>query len=70
MVIVSSFIAYYYNMIIAWAIFYFFASFTSTLPWEDCNDPDYNTECKWSNNMEKLVLCDQTRWGVELKKSR
>ena len=35
----------YYNMLIAWTIYYMFASFTSRLPWEDCNN-DYNTECK------------------------
>ena len=46
MILVSLLVGYYYNMIIAWAIFYFFASFTGTLPWEDCDDPDYNTECK------------------------
>ena len=47
MVIVSALVACYYNMIIAWAFFYLFSSFTSSLPWETCDDPDYNTECKF-----------------------
>ena len=43
--IASSIVGVYYNMLIAWTIYYMFASFTSRLPWEDCNN-DYNTECK------------------------
>ena len=37
------FIGLYYNMIIAWTIYYFFASFTPALPWQYC-DNDYNDE--------------------------
>jgi len=37
MVIVSALVGIYYNMIIAWSLFYLFASFTSTLPWANCN---------------------------------
>ena len=33
----------YYNMIIAWTIYYFFASFTADLPWQYCHN-DYNDE--------------------------
>ena len=33
----------YYNMVIAWTIYYFFASFTSDLPWQYCHN-DYNDE--------------------------
>merc|ERR1711976_189679 len=37
MVIVSALVGIYYNMIIAWALFYLAASFTSELPWENCD---------------------------------
>ncbi|KAL4227005.1 sodium neurotransmitter symporter (SNF) [Mactra antiquata] len=41
---ISSFITSgYYCMIIAWCVFYFFASFTSELPWSTC-DQHWNTE--------------------------
>ncbi|CAM9983228.1 unnamed protein product [Lampetra fluviatilis] len=36
MVITSSLIALYYNAIIAYGLFYLFASFTSELPWSSC----------------------------------
>ncbi|KAK2164414.1 hypothetical protein NP493_1414g01000 [Ridgeia piscesae] len=42
MIAVSSLVSIYYNIIISWAIFYFFASFTSDLPWQHC-DREYAT---------------------------
>ncbi len=38
MVIVSAMVAIYYNMIIGWAFYYLFASFTSELPWATCGE--------------------------------
>ena len=42
MVAVSALTSLYYNMILAWAYYYFFASFTSNLPWVTC-DNTWNT---------------------------
>ncbi|XP_074407623.1 sodium- and chloride-dependent neutral and basic amino acid transporter B(0+)-like isoform X2 [Zonotrichia albicollis] len=36
MVILTAFVTIYYNVIIAYALFYFFASFQKVLPWSDC----------------------------------
>ena len=42
--VVNSFLlSIYYNMIIAWCLFYFFASFRRRLPWGDCGHW-WNTE--------------------------
>ncbi|XP_071114841.1 sodium- and chloride-dependent neutral and basic amino acid transporter B(0+)-like [Haliotis cracherodii] len=59
MVIVSSLVAVYYNMIIGWAFYYLFASFTSKLPWSECGD--------WSSAycLDRLPLmenCTMRNW--------
>lgn len=33
---------FFYNVIIAWALHFFFASFTTSLPWSSCSN-DYNS---------------------------
>jgi len=43
MLCVTAYVAIYYNVIIAWSIFYTFASLTSKLPWSDCGNW-FNTE--------------------------
>lgn len=45
MVIVSAIVMLYYNIIIAWTLFYMFASFRSQLPWQNCETP-WSTESK------------------------
>jgi hypothetical protein len=42
-VINSFLVSIYYNVIIAWVLFYFFASFRSKLQWSDCGNW-WNTE--------------------------
>ncbi|XP_061184918.1 sodium- and chloride-dependent glycine transporter 1-like [Saccostrea echinata] len=44
MTIISALIALYYNVVIAWCLYYLFASMTSYLPWQDCEN-EWNT-CK------------------------
>jgi len=43
MIVVSFMVGIYYNMIIAWTLYYFFASMTKKLPWELC-DEWWNTQ--------------------------
>ncbi|XP_062819891.1 sodium- and chloride-dependent neutral and basic amino acid transporter B(0+) isoform X2 [Anolis carolinensis] len=40
MVVISTFVTIYYNVIIGYSLYYLFASFQSVLPWADC-DPDW-----------------------------
>lgn len=42
-VLIALYVDFYYNVIIAWALYFFFASFTQKLPWTSCNN-DWNTE--------------------------
>ncbi|XP_063026754.1 sodium- and chloride-dependent neutral and basic amino acid transporter B(0+) [Melospiza melodia melodia] len=48
MVILSTFVTIYYNVIIAYALYYLFASFQKVLPWSDC--------FSWSDD-----LCSKTK---------
>lgn len=45
-VIMSFLLSTYYNVIMSWALFYFFSSFSSTLPWENC-DNEWNSPNCW-----------------------
>ncbi|KAL3980872.1 peroxin-5 [Sarotherodon galilaeus] len=51
--LVSFLIGLFYNMILAWILWYFFHSFQSPLPWRDCpvnlNHTGYLTECEKSS---------------------
>ena len=44
MFVVSVLISVYYNMIIAYTLYYLFASFAKILPWSDCGE--WSTEGK------------------------
>ena len=48
MTVVSGLVGIYYNMIIAWSIYYLFASFTSQLPWEFCGN-EWNSPCNYKS---------------------
>ncbi|XP_036383442.1 sodium- and chloride-dependent GABA transporter ine [Megalops cyprinoides] len=37
-VVISFVLSTYYNVLMTWALFYFFNSFGSTLPWQSCNN--------------------------------
>ncbi|XP_071786405.1 sodium- and chloride-dependent glycine transporter 1-like isoform X2 [Asterias amurensis] len=37
MCIITALVAIYYNVVISYTLFYLFASFTTVLPWSDCN---------------------------------
>lgn len=41
-VLIAFYVDFYYNVIIAWALRFFFASFTNLLPWTTC-DNEWNT---------------------------
>uniref|UniRef100_A0A8C5T244 Sodium-dependent serotonin transporter n=1 Tax=Laticauda laticaudata TaxID=8630 RepID=A0A8C5T244_LATLA len=42
---INLYVAFYYNTIIAWALFYFCSSFARTLPWASCNNPWNTPSC-------------------------
>ncbi|XP_014240511.1 sodium-dependent dopamine transporter [Cimex lectularius] len=45
-VLIAFYVDFYYNVIIAWALRFFFASFTSMLPWTTCDNPWNTPQCR------------------------
>ncbi|XP_048882796.1 sodium-dependent dopamine transporter [Brienomyrus brachyistius] len=51
-ILISLYVGFYYNVIISWALFYLFSSFTGDLPWVHCNNTWNSPNCSdlWSFN--------------------
>ncbi|XP_017835438.2 sodium-dependent dopamine transporter [Drosophila busckii] len=45
-VLIAFYVDFYYNVIIAWSLRFFFASFTSVLPWTSCNNAWNTPNCR------------------------
>lgn len=45
MILISLYVGFYYNVIIAWALFYLFSSFSGELPWVNCNNTWNSANC-------------------------
>lgn len=56
-VLIAFYTDFFYNVIISWALYYFFASFTKHLPWTECGE--WATENCFSGHMhgEKHPQC-------------
>ena len=55
--VVNSYICLYYNVIIAWVIYYFFSSFNAFLPWGNCFG--YNV-LQLTDNQTREILLNNT----------
>lgn len=53
-VLIAFYVDFYYNVIIAWSLRFFFASFTSDLPWTSCNNFWNTPNCKPVRLMRNL----------------
>uniref|UniRef100_A0AAX7VSI3 Transporter n=1 Tax=Astatotilapia calliptera TaxID=8154 RepID=A0AAX7VSI3_ASTCA len=50
-ILISLYVGFYYNVIISWAMFYLFSSFTGELPWVHCNNTWNSPNCSdWADN--------------------
>ncbi|RWS12589.1 hypothetical protein B4U79_04982 [Dinothrombium tinctorium] len=56
MFLMSALVCIYYNMIIAWALFYLFSSFASPLPWSNCENPWNTKACRRFNTKNCTAL--------------
>ncbi|XP_017781709.1 PREDICTED: sodium-dependent noradrenaline transporter-like isoform X1 [Nicrophorus vespilloides] len=53
-VLVAFYVSFYYNVIIAWALYFLGSSFSSELPWLHCNNT-WNSDMCW-DNVTKLTV--------------
>lgn len=44
-ILISLYVGFFYNVIIAWALHYLFSSFTAELPWVHCNNTWNSPNC-------------------------
>ncbi|XP_048464625.1 sodium-dependent dopamine transporter-like [Rhincodon typus] len=49
-ILIALYVGFYYNVIIAWALYYLYASFTMELPWIHCNNSWNSPNCSDFNN--------------------
>ncbi|CAH1403428.1 unnamed protein product [Nezara viridula] len=61
-VLIAFYVDFYYNVIIAWALRFFFASFTDLLPWTTCDNTWNTPKCRpldvniWSTETNISIL--------------
>ncbi|XP_038060570.1 sodium- and chloride-dependent glycine transporter 1-like [Patiria miniata] len=69
MCIITALVAIYYNVVICYTLFFLFASFTSVLPWSDCNREWNTANCVVSKvngtNGTTVYLNTSTRPSLE-----
>ncbi|XP_033746296.1 sodium-dependent proline transporter-like [Pecten maximus] len=63
MVIISGIVTLYYNMIVSWSILYFFASFTSSLPWSGCENPWNTRDCSLKLPKVNCTVTEGMKYG-------
>lgn len=62
MVIVSGIVCIYYNVIVAWTIYYLFVSFQAVLPWSGCGNA-WNTEyCVDGSKLGNTTMTNHTNY--------
>ena len=58
MVIINTIIGIYYNVIVGWTIYFFFASMTSELPWTHCGNAWNTDHCFTMNQLANITGID------------
>nr|XP_053626491.1 LOW QUALITY PROTEIN: sodium-dependent dopamine transporter-like [Cherax quadricarinatus] len=59
-VCIAFYVDFFYNVILAWSLRFFFASFTTDLPWTNCNNEWNTPNCREIGNKGALENLDNT----------
>ncbi|XP_043282022.1 sodium-dependent dopamine transporter isoform X2 [Venturia canescens] len=62
-VLIAFYVDFYYNVIIAWALRYFFASFTNMLPWTTCGNSWNTPLCREFD--VNISYVDSSSWSMD-----
>ncbi|KAG8199648.1 hypothetical protein JTE90_009479 [Oedothorax gibbosus] len=54
-VLIAFYVDFYYNIIIAWSLYFLVASFSSVLPWTTCNNPWNTPACRQMMSLDDLL---------------
>ncbi|XP_039613104.1 solute carrier family 6 member 4a isoform X1 [Polypterus senegalus] len=78
--IIALYVAFYYNTIMAWALYYFLSSFSSQLPWVSCSNPWNTLNCtnyflspgnmNWTNHSTSPAEEFYTRHVLQVHRSQ
>ena len=73
-VLIAFYTDFFYNVIIAWSLYYFFASFSVNLPWTSCNNTWNTPQCydnseprpndRWFHRCICYVVTDDVDGGI------
>ena len=55
-VLIAFYVDFFYNVIIAWSLHFFSASFTGNLPWISCNNPWNTPQCLEVGAEQNLLM--------------
>uniref|UniRef100_A0A672LIR1 Transporter n=1 Tax=Sinocyclocheilus grahami TaxID=75366 RepID=A0A672LIR1_SINGR len=62
-IIIALYVGFYYNVIIAWSLYYLFSSLTSELPWHKCNNPWNSPNCTEPQHINGTFLGNRTSYA-------
>ncbi|KAF6079465.1 solute carrier family 6 member 2 [Phyllostomus discolor] len=62
-ILIALYVGFYYNVIIAWSLYYLFSSFTFHLPWTDCGHPWNSPNCTDPKLLNASVLGNHTKYS-------
>ncbi|TNM89585.1 solute carrier family 6 member 4b [Takifugu rubripes] len=63
--VIALYVSFYYNTIIAWALFYFYSSFSSILPWTNCDNVWNTPDCTNYFGMDNITWTNSSRSPAE-----
>lgn len=63
--IIALYVSFYYNTIIAWALFYFYSSFSSILPWTNCDNVWNTPHCTDYFGKDNVTWTNSSRSPAE-----